>query len=698
MPSHITSFWILLAAVSVPLASRTQPSNSVYDFFWMDDTTKCFFDLKERFPHGFMDTRNLLLIARGPDAIALFERVRSLPINLRNETLDEVCGYCSMYAFSNGTLRRPSAAWMKALLMNGTVPDGEDDVLILMEVPEQTTRVFTDALDALRLQAERAHSAPSARATPAFRASSAAGDERSLPRFLYVTQEQMNRDVEASAKTAAWRGLTSVALVCACLFVSLSRTRSRHPLRLALSTLLAMIGILTVASSACQLFGIQTNAFSVVVAPMILGVGVDNIMIIVAACNRGKERDVWAAMRHCTRSIVAATFTTCVCFAFGAAFLPVPNIRSVCQQSLVFFVVSGIGQLTLFPALVEWTGLRRSPKPMRALPVSAFLMAAAGLALFAASLAVHGPPPVRFELQDQLRAETLTAQSVTNVLDRYGGGPSLTYALVQDHESVDWERVEATLEALPSADLVSWHRYYVASEHATVAAWMGERANAVLFGNFVNTSSGESVLIARTRYPRDTTPLEKHDATLALDTLRTGGAGACVFNSDLLGGYTITKLSRGTLLLVLATSAVCVLVGFSFIGARCAIIVPTLFMTYASLLGCVNVLGFGLDMILLVALLITPGLITDYALHMAHDVRNAEAVLASAATSVLSLVPFASVAVASVRHFMLLYILMIGVGCVWTIALIYPVHRYSVVAADAHAAEAAEGARFVIDG
>jgi hypothetical protein len=137
-------------------------------------------------------------------------------------------------------------------------------------------------------------------------------------------------------------------------------------------------------------------------------------------------------------------------------------------------------------------------------------------------------------------------------------------------------------------------------------------------------------------------------------------------------------------------------VGFAFIGARCAIIVPTLLMTYTSLLGCVGALGIGLDMILLVALLITPGLITDYALHMAHDVRNAEAVLASAATSVLSLVPFVGVAVASVRHFMVLYILMILIGCVWTIALIYPVHRYSLASTD-EPVDKGEASGFVIE-
>ena len=676
MPRHVVSFWVLLAAASVPLASRTVSSESVYDFFWVDDATSCFFELQSKFPRSFLDTRNLLLLTRGPRAAALLDRVRSLPLNAANETLEGVCGYCSMLAFSNGTLRKPSVYWMQALLMNGTAhsEDDEEEVMVLMEVPERATRVLTDGLEALRAEAQTLSAKASEESSP-------------IPSFLYVTQDQMNRDVQASAETSPWRGAGSVFLVCACLFASLSRTRSRHPLRLALATLFAMVGIITVASAVCQLLGIHTNAFSIVVAPMILGVGVDNVMIIVAACNRGKERDVWGAMRHCARSIVAATFTTCVCFAFGAAFLPIPNIRSVCQQSLVFFLVSGAGQLTLFPALVEWTGLRRSPRPAIGLPISMFLVAAAGLALFALTLVVHGAPPVRFELQDQMRSDTMTARSVTSVLDRYGGGPSLTYALVHDHSAADWPRIEAAMEALPSADLVSWHRFYAASDHSSVDAWMGERASSVLFGDFVDVRSKESVLLARTRYPRDTTPLEKHDATLALDALRTGGAGACLFNSDLLGGYTITKLSHGTLRLVLATSAVCVAVGFAFIGARCAIIVPTLLMTYSSLLGCVGALGIGLDMILLVALLITPGLITDYALHMSHDVRNAEAVMASAATSVLSLVPFVGVAVASVRNFMLLYILMIAFGCVWTIALIYPVHRYTIAATTDEAEE-----------
>ena len=43
--------------------------------------------------------------------------------------------------------------------------------------------------------------------------------------------------------------------------------------------------------------------------------------------------------------------------------------------------------------------------------------AAAVLALFAASLVVRGPPPVRFELQDQMRAELEVSPSVMSSLN-----------------------------------------------------------------------------------------------------------------------------------------------------------------------------------------------------------------------------------------------------------------------------------------
>jgi hypothetical protein len=219
---------------------------------------------------------------------------------------------------------------------------------------------------------------------------------------------------------------------------------------------------------------------------------------------------------------------------------------------------------------------------------------------------------------------------------------------------------------------------------------MSERPNAVLFQDFVNARTNESVLIARTKFDKDVSPLVKHDLTVQLDALRADGA--CVFNSDLLGGYTIIKLAKSTARLVVATSAVCLVIGFAFIGRRCAVIVLLLTLTYASLLGAISMLGFDVDMIILVALLITPGLITDYALHMAHDVRNAEAVVVSALTSILSLVPFTTVAVVSIRNFMLLYILMIAFGCVWTIALLYPVHRYYQAVSDE-----SEQAAFVIE-
>ena len=83
----------------------------------------------------------------------------------------------------------------------------------------------------------------------------------------------------------------------------------------------------------------------------------------------------------------------------------------------------------------------------------------------------------------------------------------------------------------------------------------------------------------------------------------------------------------------------------------------------------VKLLAIEADIIVLVSLLVTPGIVTDYALHMAHDARNAFAVAMGAATSALSLLPFLTFPVSSVFHFMVVYVVMITSGCAFAVAL-----------------------------
>ena len=254
------------------------------------------------------------------------------------------------------------------------------------------------------------------------------------------------------------------------------------------------------------------------------------------------------------------------------------------------------------------------------------------------------------------------------MIDTFGAAPMLTYALVE-REDVDWNKVETALEALPRAELVSWHRMFNATGEASVDAWLSkDAAMRTLFRDVLDRRTGESVLIARTSFDVDMTVWEKSDFAMQMHRMRSDGV--CAFNSDALGGYTMVRLLRVAGMLVGLTCVFCVAVGMLMAGPRAILIAPALLFSYACLHAMVRLIGIPVDMIVIVCALVTPGILTDYALHLVHDSQNAFAVVFSAATSAASLVPFVTFPVESVRSFMLVYVVVIVCGCAITTAVV----------------------------
>jgi hypothetical protein len=649
------AIWSALAAVSFPLASFARPSSEVYSFFLSDSVTECFFELRSRFPRAFVDQSMTILMADGTRIRAAFHHaLHGVPLRDGDSgTLFDSCGHCSAMAFSNGTTARVDARWMTQLVLRpmedeeeAEDTDDEEQVLVLLRMPPGDASRFSEAMAAYA----RAHG------------------------VAFVTQTQMEKDVAYSATLEPWRSGLSFALVCVCLFSALARSRARHPLRLTVATLLAMAGVIGVGTALCQLAGVVPSAFSVIVGPLILGVGVDGMMIVLTACNFQERRpSVRQALHTCAPSLIASAATTSLGFLVGAC-VPIPSIRALCLQALAYVLVCLAAQLTLFPALVEACGLRRSPRVARPHANAFFAVACACLALI--PLAADLPhPAVEFDVNKQLRTDTLTAQALARVLDTFGGAPTTTYGLVRS--DADWDAIERSLAELPKAEVYSWHPAYAASGAPDVRTWLAQSAGTrALFGDVVDADTGDGVVIARTNFGRDATARDKYDHALRLHALRE--AGACVFNSDLLAGYTMVRLSHLTAKLVACTCVICVLAGVAIVGAKAVGIAVVLAASYLTLDAAVRLLAVPVDMILLVSFLSTTGIITDYSLHAAHHRDNAHAVGMGALTSALSLLPFATFPVVSVRHFMFVYMLTIAFGCVYSVAGMEALHRMMV--------------------
>lgn len=143
--------------------------------------------------------------------------------------------------------------------------------------------------------------------------------------------------------------------------------------------------------------------------------------------------------------------------------------------------------------------------------------------------------------------------------------------------------------------------------------------------------------------------------------------GTCVFVSELLAGYTIAKLSRFVGVLVAFTCVVCVGAALAIAGVRGLRVVPVIVCSYAALAGFLNVFGISVDMIMMIAILVTPGFLTDYSLHLAHSRTNQSAVAFSALTTIASLATFWTVDVPSMAHFAMTYSLTICAGAVFSI-------------------------------
>lgn len=430
------SFWALCLAISVPGLREPRRATGAAEFVYADATTACADKVAAQFPGSFRKMQTMMMLLPGPNATALYREVLSAPVNSRNETLLELCGSCGTTAIATGQTVA-SERWMGALLLDEPVPS-DAEVMVVLVLPDETGSELRASLVSLGV--------------------------------LFMDAAQFEDDMLESAKVSNWRNAASTWLVCISLFLSLRQSRSRHPLRLCILILLAMGLVVVVSSSIAAALRIPQNAFSAIVAPMLLGVGVDGVLVILAACNEEKRcKDVWSALPSCAPSIIASAATTCSGFLAGS-FVPVRNVATLCMECAISFFVCGLAQLTLFPVLIEVTRLRRSP-----------------------SKASTRPPQIDFDIQEQLGAHTVSARTLARTAATFEGTPAFMQALVERRD-VDWSRLEDMLAAQPHSTVLSWHRL-LNSSGLSFEDWMSKPWNSIIFRDEI--SENASLVSAR---------------------------------------------------------------------------------------------------------------------------------------------------------------------------------------------------------
>lgn len=646
--------WVALLAISMSAQNLCPPKMwKSDDFIYKGKLTSCSKRITEQIPYAIREEDLLSVIVTdvNADVGKIFDTVMSLSVDSNLTTVYDACGTCRLHVteLAGATFETPAAV---RLLTKTNMP--QPPLVLSLVLPTATDKtVVTDALTNMMGIVGK--------------------PDDSADQLSYLYGPQLENDIQISAESiSVWHSMLSTVLVVLLLYIAISKTRSRRPLCLCTLTLFSMGVVIFVGTTICRLLQIPVGPFSVLVGPMVLGIGVDAILVILCHCNlEKKDRNVWSALSKCFGSLIASIVTTCIGFT-GGIVAPLPIVRNLCQEFVVSFAVCGLSQVTLFPTLIELTGLKRSPVPQKPWRHSVHLIAFF-LVLIVVPFSLRGMPTIQFNWTSQLSQSTISAHAFNGIEERFGMAPSFAYVLMRNDTSADeWHLIEDNIrKCVPTAKPLSWHSFSedLVKENAVFAATFAERGTLDYSTFFRHTAApdGSSVIVTMM-------PQSNNSVAARAQTLRclSAAGGVCAHESGMVYSYTMVKLSEITAFLAVLMCVLSIVIAFVISSSKCKAIRTILVMplSYICVCGIMRITQIDLDMQIMVALIIAPGIIADYALHMVHNPLNSHATCMSAVTTVCSLIPFVFVEIPSMRNFAIVYISAVTCGAVWANVLI----------------------------
>ena len=338
--------------------------------------------------------------------------------------------------------------------------------------------------------------------------------------------------------------------------------------------------------------------------------------------------------------------------------------------------------MTLFPALITFCTSTRAVKPAAMGPRTwrrVFWGVSAAAVVAAVAIACTWQPVVlTFEMLTNLHEDT-----VTHRFFRASSGsrastvaPILVHAA---HDGVDWKAVHTDVPAALNATVFSsWHQAYVASGAPSVDAWLDDPSNRLLYGSDRGDGNNHSVVTLLAPYRMEADARNDFAELRAMATI--GPPDTCVTSFERLGGYTIVQTYSHLWILVLASAFFSTVAGVSISGWIGATASLALVGSFATVIGALGSLSVHVHIMCVAALVILPGIVIDYVLHLTYSEDTLPAVVFSCLTTVAGFAPYALSRTQGIRDFAVVFILGMGTGLLYALlAVSLKTARYAAV-------------------
>jgi hypothetical protein len=679
---RIVAWWVALAVCSAPMCARVDRTVDPDGFLVEDEVTRCARDLLHDVPSAVGRDHLLTVVAPRREALAAYRAAMTTTPVAGASTLQRDCGGCKLIAWNATHTPSPDVAAL--LLADGTIPAGDDDapVAFSVQLPSHWTSAMRQAhLDAAPWPAGAVHS--------------------SMRQSLGDAQ----RSAEPPPAVLGASGLLTT-LVCGG-----AARRYVHTGALAVTMgSIALLGASVLASDALALglLGLPFSPFNLLAMPLVIGTGLDALFLLLHHRATGARR--W--VEHTLPSVVASHLSTVVCFLVGTV-LPIPHVRHFFLYMALCLLVSLAAQATALPALVVLASKVRvgdggggglAPFASRgvvrrAAPIGAVVV------LWLALLRWHAPLRHTVDPQRQLRADTMTYRFFA-AADAMARTPRMpVYALTAGYDH-DWAALDARAERDLARCLrappqpLSWHPYL--PRNTSLEAWLADPRTRFLVHDAFDFDRRLSVALFVAESDLHADPARAREelrclhaaaASAEADAAADGPRplATCYASLERLAGYTVVTLVDELRWLALVSCGVATVFALAIVRARGLLALASLGLSYAGTVGLLGALDLPVDLLLVAVLLIAPGIVVDFTMHLLFQEDAGGAVLASAATSVASALPYALMPVESVREFVVVYCLFVVLGAVHAFALV-SLHRlvaYERVAGDEATAAAA---------
>ena len=419
---------------------------------YRDATTECAYDIMQHVPGAVLTNREVTVAAPAASAVDAYTALtRTRPVGY-NDSLADLCGFCDLRVLDAGGWRTVPNATAALMSHSDGAPRGDGTVVFSLLLPSFVHASYMKALSA---------------ALPAVVPDDTA----------WLNSEQVQADVESTTQKDGDIAMVSAASVFVVLIAGIYRPgrSGGGATLLAVACVACLVGGLNVAQRLSALFGVRPSPYNMMAFPIVLGNGVDSVLVMLAARDRGHHK--WA-VRSCP-SIIASQMSTMCAFLVGLVF-KVEHFFNFFLFSAVALCVSCALQVTLFPALitfctrpvVQGTALALGPRAWRR--VSVGVGVAALVACLSIALAWQ-PVVLTFEMLTNLHEDTITHRFFTASRGSAATSVAPIFATLRTTMSTGRRRA-ATSAALNATTLSSWHDAYATSGASSAdACWTTRR-------------------------------------------------------------------------------------------------------------------------------------------------------------------------------------------------------------------------------